>query len=240
MLFCFAGWALAAMLGLVILPRVYPRLILRLPSIRQDVWNQVVAGRKAALAAAPWRDSRPLHVFAGDSHIEMGNWYELFGGACAVRNCGLSSATIQEVTTLVEAVPDRTPETVVLMCGINNLGRDEPVERCAADYERLLAAARALKPRKIIVLSVMPVRQSPVDQSSRKLNQAVFALDERLEKLCGLHNAVFVNANGAVTNDSGGLAGELTTDGLHLNGRGYLKIAEVIRGHLAGEPTGQK
>jgi lysophospholipase L1-like esterase len=241
MLFCFAGWGLAAMLCLIISPRVYHRLIIRFPSVQQDEWNQVMASRKAALAAAPWKDSRPLHVFAGDSHIEMGNWYELFGGACAVRNCGLSRATIQDVTTLVEAVPDHNPETVVLMCGINNLTRNDPVEHCIAEYEQLLAAAHALNARKVVVLSVMPVRQSPVDLKNRKVDQEVLlAFNERLKTLCDGHNAVFVNVNGAVMNGSGGLASELTDDGLHLNSRGYRKIADLIRSHLTNETTGQK
>lgn len=170
----------------------------------------------------------------------MGSRHDLFGGACAVRNCGLSSATIREMTTRVEAAPDRNPETVVSVCGINNLGFTHPVKLCVSADERLLAVARALKPWKVIVSSVTPVPQASVDQQSRKLNQTVFALGKRLAKLCGRHNAVFVNVNGAVTNDSGRLADELTTDGLNLHGCGYRRIADVIRGHLIDEATGQK
>ena len=236
MLFCLAGWGLAVMLGLLISPRLYHRLILRFPLVQQKEWDQVVADRKASIAAVPWRDSRPLNVFAGDSHIEMGNWYELLGGAFAVRNCGLSGATIQDVTTLIKAVPDRSPETVVLMCGINNLTRNDPVERCISDYEQLLAAVHALNARKVVVLSVMPVRQSPVDLRNRKLDRKVLlAFNERLKALCAAHNAVFVNVSDAVGDGASGLDPGLTIDGLHLNNRGYKKIADVIRGQLAGE-----
>jgi lysophospholipase L1-like esterase len=234
-----AGWILAAVLGVLILPRVYHRLILRVPAVRQDHWNQVVADRQAALAAAPWKDARPLNILAGDSHIELGNWYDLFEGACAVRNCGLSGATIRDVTRLVAAVPDRHPDTLVLMCGINDLGRKTPVDQCVADYEKLLAAAGALNPRRLIVASVMPVRQTPVDLRARELNREVTAFNERLEKLCGTHRAVFLDVNPAVTNASGGLADDCTVDGLHLNGRGYLRIADLLRRRLGNEAAGQ-
>ncbi|MGD1017994.1 MAG: GDSL-type esterase/lipase family protein [Verrucomicrobiia bacterium] len=196
----------------------------------------MVESKKARIGAVTWKDSRPLHILAGDSHIEMGDWYELFDGSCAVRNCGLSGATIQDVTVLVSAVPDRNPESVVLMCGINNLGRHDSVQTCASDYEKLLVTTRsALKPQKIIVLSVMPVRQSPVDINSRKLNDEVLALNERLRELCRLHNAVFVNVSAAVMNASGGLSDELTSDGLHLNQEGYRRIAPVVQNYLAKE-----
>ena len=236
MLFCFAGWCLAAILACHVLPRLYDRLIINLPSVRRENWDRVVESRKARIAAVTWKDPRPLQILAGDSHIEQGDWYELFDGACAVRNCGLSGATIQDVTTLVTAVPDRNPESVVLMCGINNIGRHDSVQICASDYEKLLVATRSfLKHREIIVLSIMPVRQSPVDQNSRKMNDEVFALNERLKELCRRHDAVFVNVSAAVTNASGGLSDELTSDGLHLNREGYRKIATVVHNFLAME-----
>ena len=229
MVFCLAGWCLAGILACFILPRLYHRLIAKLPSTQRSNWNQVLESRKAELAA-PWKDSRPLNIFAGDSHIEFGNWYELFGGACAVRNCGLACATIQDVTGLVTAVPDRNPETVVLMCGNNNIARKDSVQFCADNYEKLLLATRTfLKPRKIIVLSVMPVRQSPADPNGREMNVRLFALNEHLKELCQLHNAVFVNVNDAVADAGGGLSDELTDDGLHLNKKGYKKIAAIIR-----------
>jgi len=171
----------------------------------------------------------------------MGHWYELFDGACAVRNCGLSGATIQDVSALVAAVPDRSPETVVLMCGINNIGRGDSVQSCVENYQKLLLAIHSsLKPRSIVVLSVMPVRQSPVDEKSRRMNDEVLAFNASLKPLCSERDEIFVDVNTAVTNASGGLASELTIDGLHLNQEGYKAIAKIIRNFLATEKGMQR
>ncbi|HTS16522.1 MAG TPA: GDSL-type esterase/lipase family protein [Verrucomicrobiae bacterium] len=240
-LFCVAGWCLAALLACRVLPRVYDRLVVRVSWVQQAHWARLIENRKDRIAAVTWQDTRPLNILAGDSHIEMGHWYELFDGACAVRNCGLSGATIQDVSALVAAVPDRSPETVVLMCGINNIGRGDSVQSCVENYQKLLLAIHSsLKPRSIVVLSVMPVRQSPVDEKSRRMNDEVLAFNASLKPLCSERDEIFVDVNTAVTNASGGLASELTIDGLHLNQEGYKAIAKIIRNFLATEKGMQR
>jgi lysophospholipase L1-like esterase len=231
-MFWGTGWLLAGLLGCWAGPRIYHHLITRLPAVQGENWRQTLAEKKQELSSR-WQDSRPLILLAGDSQIEYGNWYELFAGAWAVRNCGLARAKIADVTQLVPAIGDQHPQMVVLMCGINNLGANETPEACLHDYEALLAAVRSrLQPESILVLSVMPVRESGMDRAGHQCNLNVNQLNTRLEACCREHQVLFLNVNSAVAGANGGLAGELTVDGLHLNPAGYRRLAAAIAPQL--------
>ncbi len=154
-------------------------------------WSQTLAEKKKHLASR-WQDQRPLIILAGDSQIEYGEWYNLFAGARAVRNCGLSRAKIADVTQLVLAMGDSHPQTVVTMCGINNLGADENPNNCLRTYGELLEAIHThLQPKSVLVLSVMPVRETVVDRASHKLNMVVRQFNIGLKACCRQHQSFF-------------------------------------------------
>jgi lysophospholipase L1-like esterase len=232
-LFCGTGWLLAALLSCWAAPHFYHRLISLLPAVQNENWQQTLAEKKRALATA-WQDSRPLLILAGDSQIEFGNWYDLFGGAWAVRNCGLARAKIADVTELVSAIGSPHPKTVVLLCGVNNLGANETSAASVREFELLLTAVHThLQPEAIFVLSVLPVRESAVDHASRQFNLKVKEFNAALAGCCRAHQVRFVNVNAAVADAHGGLAAELTLDGLHLNAEGYRRLAGIIAPQLA-------
>lgn len=228
---------MAVLLACLILSRIWNRIFLKLPSVQREQWVRVMADKKSELAL-PWRDERPLIVLAGDSHIEMGDWYDTFGGAFAMRNCGLSRAKIEDVCSLVSALGDRNPEAVILMCGFNNLARNDSVESALNHYQELLSITQAtLHPGKILVLSVMPLQVSPVDKAGQAINQKIAFFNRQLETICSEHHAVFVNVNPAVMDADGSLLPSLAIDGLHLNQAGYEKIAIIIRTSLKTRET---
>jgi lysophospholipase L1-like esterase len=232
-LWSYTGWFLAACLACLVLPRVYNRVFLNLPSFQQEQWIRIMAQKHSELAS-PWHDTRPLILIAGDSQIELGDWYELFGGAFAIRNSGLSRAKIEDVVSLISGVGDPSPKMVVLMCGVNNLGAKVPVSECLAKYEQLLSRVNVLAhPQHLLVLSVMPVRETSPDRSSHEFNRQISVFNGELATLCQRYNAEFVDVNPAVMDSRGGLAAELTIDGLHLNREGYKKIAEILAPKLA-------
>lgn len=230
--FCGAGWLLALLLGFWAAPRIYHRLILHLPGIQLQNWTAVLAAKEKEVSS-PWRDPRPLIVFAGDSEIEFGNWYDLFGGNWAVRNCGLARAKIADVTRLVAAIGPPHPQVVVLMCGINNLGHRDSRAACVQDYAALLAGVNSqLQPKAILVLSVMPVRESAIDRQVHEFNLNIARFNAELADCCLQHRALFLNVTPAVAGANGGLADDLTPDGLHLNPEGYRRLAQAMAPQL--------
>jgi lysophospholipase L1-like esterase len=231
--FCGTGWLLAMLLSCWAAPRIYHRLIFHFPAAQKEDWDQTLAEKERELSSR-WHDSRPLIILAGDSQIELGDWYDFFGGAWAMRNCGLSRAKIADVTRLVSAIGDSRPKMVVLMCGINSLGGHESLDSCLHDYEDLLLAVRAhLQPESILVLSVMPVRESAADRASHQFNAEINEFNTKLAACCRQHQVDFLNVNPAVADTNGGLAAELTVDGLHLNREGYRRLARLMAAQLA-------
>lgn len=226
----WSGWILAAVAAgvlLYLLPRVPVRMLNPPPDgdlrLRQ---------KQTELASRRWEDARPLSIWLGDSHVEYGDWYRLFAGAVAVRNCGMATATVRDVASLVKFVPDRKPGSVVVMCGINNLFQDSAAA-CEKDYRLLLEEIRrVLEPRSLIVLSVMPVRQNLLDPRSRTVNAEVSKLNSKLETLCREQGLFFLDITGVVQDADGGLDRHLTNDGLHLNRKGYEMLAAAIRKNL--------
>ncbi len=224
---------LALILGCWAAPRVYHRLFFNFPAGQRPNWEQVLESRQRAFSV-PWQDPRPLVIMAGDSQIELGNWYELFAGGQAVRNCGLSSARIADVTRLVSAIGDRHPRLVVLMCGINDFFAGRTQAELIQDYDGLLETVRThLNPESIIVLSAMPLRASPVDHAGQAFNAKVARFNTALADVCRRQQARFLDVSPAVTDDRGGLAAGLTFDGLHLNPAGYHRLAAAIAPQLS-------
>ena len=79
----------------------------------------------------------------------------------------------------------------------------------------------------------MPVRETVADHASGLLNEQIRNFNRELKELCGRNQAEFVDVTSVVSDGNGGLASELTPDGLHLNLEGYRKIAGVLAPELA-------
>lgn len=219
---------MAVFLGCLILPRIYSKLVVKIPSVQTAGWTRILTDKKTTLAQ-PWQDDRPLIILAGDSQIELGNWYDLFGGAFAVRNGGLARAKIEDVSSLITSLKDQQPAGLVLMCGINDLARKDPVETCLARYEQLLLlSTNLIHPRHLLVLSVLPVSESLVDNDGHELNRRIAEFNRALAALCGRYHADFVDINPAIVDARDGFDRELTQDGLHPNQAGYARIAATL------------
>lgn len=197
---------------------------------RQTRWQRAFDRHKTQIAAEPWTGARPLYILLGDSHVEGGKWDILCPGPYGLRNCGHGGAKVRHVQEILEAIPDRDVEGVLLMCGINNIGKGDSIDGTFEDFKALLGATRQkLQPKRIVVAAVMPLRQKP---ETRKFNADIAEFNRRLKKLCLDSNAIFVDVASSVADADGGLSEKLTSDGLHLNERGYRTISPELCGAL--------
>jgi len=223
---CLTGWLLFFLLSGLVAYRLCSNLILHLQKPASIGWNQILLERKKSLGARSWHDPRPLFIFLGDSHVEGGDWYQLFNGALAIKNAGLSRAKIEDTAELASEIPLPPPKGVIVMCGINNLGNSEPVDSCLRKYTSLINTLQVkIHPQFIFVLSVLPVRESSADPSRHLLNLEVAKFNQALKYLCQSRRIAFLQLNSAVSLPDHGLSPECTNDGLHLNTVGYLKLA---------------
>jgi hypothetical protein len=194
---------------------------------RRSAWQRTFNRHKALIAASPWAGARPLYILIGDSHIEAGKWETLCPGPYGLRNCGLGGSKFEHVQEIVGIIPDQNVEGVLLMCGINNIGRGESADSTFNKFTSLLPAIREkLHPKRIVVASVMPIHAA--DEKSRKINAVIADFNSRVKGLCATSNAPFVDVSPLVAKPDGGLSEKLTSDGLHLNDQGYRAIASSL------------
>lgn len=232
-----AGWiAFFLLLGTVCF--LYrERSMMRVPSSRSPDFKRRLASERERLTTFSWRDQRPLCLFLGDSQVELGNWYELFSGRHAVINAGVSMARVADVASVVAQGTASKIDTVVLMCGINDLGSSEKTDRVRQDFEGLLdLIAAKIRPRRTIVLSVMPVLVSgPGDRSAISCNESVNDLNLMLASMVRSKGAEFLDLTPLVWQGRG-MNPELTSDGLHPNRKGYAVIGDAV-GRALGDSS---
>lgn len=205
----------------------------RIPMIKAEKWRDSLEAKKTILASQSWKDSRPLYLFVGDSHIEFGNWYPAFQGEFSVRNCGMATASIEDVADLLQKIRTTNIQCLVIHCGINNIGKNETAEACLQHYQSLLDIAAKLNAKTIVIIPVMPVRERPFDSDSRNTNLTVKRFNRMLMTLCDERGYHFHDISQCIADENGGLKKEFTEDGLHLNQHGYNaiypKICNILR-----------
>ena len=165
-------------------------------------------------------------VMAGDSIVARGEWRELLDDP-RVRNRGLPGERVGDLELRLPSLVEGPPAILVLWVGINDLMGGEPPEKVAAAYENALVALRASAPRvRVLVLSVLPVAKARVPELSRR--SAVDELNALLQTRVGRHGSTYVDLARTVAGADGTLSPPYTTDGVHLSGRGYRAVAQVL------------
>lgn len=168
-------------------------------------------------------------VMLGDSLTERGDFSPYFASVTLV-NLGISGDTIAGVTERMEQAAEAEPDLLMILCGINSLS-NESLGQCLEEYALLASKADRLKgDARIVIQSVLPAdelfqnRRSCSDETIRAFNDGIRAIAEEYGfDFLDLYPAF---AAGHVIDP------DLTTDGLHLNEKGYDVWAELIRPYI--------
>jgi lysophospholipase L1-like esterase len=177
----------------------------------------------------------PLDIyFLGDSITEY--WPELAPdlwrtefGSLRVLNCGVSGDVTQNIIYRVShgEFEQISPKVVVLLAGINNLGRSpflEPGE-LADGLQRIVSILRSKSPSsKILLLSIVPA--GTVDDPVRA---RIVETNKRLAALGDNSSVFYLDIYNAFLDSAGNFPATIAPDGLHLNAQGYQIWAEAMR-----------
>ncbi len=168
-------------------------------------------------------------VFLGDSITDGCEWRELTG-LPHVTNRGISGDTAWGVMARIEEVTAGRPAKVFLLIGTNDLAHGESVADVHAKIAAILDTIRQQTPETEVYLqSVLPVYGR---DDGNEHNERILALNERLADLGARDGVTYVDLASAMRDDRGKLQSALSTDGLHLNGKGYYLWYSVIRKYL--------
>ncbi len=171
-------------------------------------------------------------VFLGDSITEMCEWQEFFPDT-AVRNRGVSGDTTLGVLHRLDQIINLNPSKVFLTIGVNDLQRHYPKEEVISNIKKTVLNLITLTDAKIFLQSILPVREKMLETGIK--NKTIEEVNKALLEICDETGIGFIDNFGLFCDDSGNLAEEFTSDGLHLNGHAYIKWVVNIRSKVIGE-----
>ncbi len=182
-------------------------------------------GREAEAAAAN-RPSR-LSVLAGDS---LSMWFptKLLPVDRFWLNQGISGETSVGLLKRLQLFDRTVPDTVFVMIGINDLLRGASDEGILDNQRQIIRDLRWAHPKaQVVVQSILPHsgEQATWENRDRLLaipNSRIRAINRRLKEIASSENVLYLDLYPLFADAEGNLPTELSTDGLHLNDRGYL------------------
>nr|WP_290221490.1 GDSL-type esterase/lipase family protein [Trichocoleus desertorum] len=181
------------------------------PSYTQ--WKQLLA--LEARAVARGQGDNRLSVVVGDS---LSLWFpsqRLPEGQLWL-NQGISGDTTGGILQRLSAFAQTRPDTIYVMAGINDLRRGHSDQLVLNNLRQIMRQLHQKHPgAEVVVQSILPTRYAAIPSSRiRSLNQRIAAIAQQ-EKVS------FLDLYPYFTDTQDHLNRALTTDGLHLNPRGY-------------------
>ncbi len=182
-------------------------------------------GREAEAVSA----NRPprLTVLAGDS---LSMWFppKLLPSDRTWLNQGISGETSVGLLKRLQLFDRTQPDAVFVMIGINDLLRGATGEGIADNLRQIVRDLRWAHPKtQIVVQSILPHsgEQATWENRDRLLaipNSRIREINRRLKEIASSENVLYLDLHPMFADADGNLLTELSTDGLHLNDRGYL------------------
>lgn len=169
-------------------------------------------------------------VFLGNSITDGGEWCELFDDA-RVKNRGISGDCSDWLLDRLDPIVAGRPAKLFLMIGTNDLALGKSVESVLANITELVERFQTESPRtKLYLQSVLPVNNHFQKFAGRhgKHDKDIVQLNEGLRKLCEQKGIDYIDLWTVMADSHGKLRRELTNDGLHLMGIGYLLWRDTV------------
>ena len=171
-------------------------------------------------------------VFIGDSLTELGaNWAVRFENL-KIRNRGIAGDTTYGVLARLDELESSQPSAVFILIGINdifNLFYEQQIKKlsdAAANIAKITSRLNNSLPNtKIFVLGLLPDHRDFITVMAKEVNRQILSITNP--------NFTFLNFHDQFAVD-GVMNPELTTDGTHLNRKGYQIWKNVLLPHLDG------
>jgi lysophospholipase L1-like esterase len=180
-------------------------------------------------------------VFIGDSITELWGFHR----AATFEAYGLiprggSGQTARWITMRFRRDLEETgAKGVHLLCGVNDIGRNEGVFVSAEEICRILCGmldeARAMGV-KAWIGSIMPAARIPWNPEVRDAPAMITAVNGWLRDHAHEHGATFIDYHAVLATESGALRDVYGTDGLHLSPAGYAAIEPLMLSALGRIP----
>jgi lysophospholipase L1-like esterase len=188
-----------------------------------EEWVEVLGKEAKAIAeTSPER----LTILAGDS---ISLWFppDLLPPGTTWLNQGISGEVSDGLYQRLKLWDDLNPDAVFVMIGINDLMRGTDDRTILDNYLQILRDLKDHHPETTVVIqSILPHRGDDATWEGRDRlmaisNDRIQELNQELQKLAEAEGARYLDLFSLFADENGYLRSELSTDGLHLNERGY-------------------
>lgn len=198
-------------------------------------WVTLLRREAKAVSKAP-----RLTVLLGDS---ISLWFpkDLLPGRRTWLNQAISGEHSNALVERLDALDEATVDSFFLMIGINDLIAGKSATQVTANIEKAVVYLRRQHPEaNIVVQSILPhsAERATWEGRDRLLllsNQRIQSINQDVAAMAAEHQAYYLDLYPLFADGSGALRLDLTTDGLHLNDRGYLVWRTAIAMWLNGD-----
>jgi len=165
-------------------------------------------------------------IFLGDSINDGCEWHELFSNP-HVKNRGISGDTTLGILERLDTITAGKPHKIFLMIGTCDIARAITPSNISLNVEKIIKIVRAKSPHtKIYLQSVLPVFSKCPAYKTR--NPRIKELNSLLELVAKQQNIEYIDLHTAFIKSKQ----QLTNDGLHLTGKGYLLWKKLLQGKI--------
>ena len=166
-------------------------------------------------------------VFLGNSiTAEGGNWGEKLNYT-NIRNRGIAGDVTDGVLARIDEIIYFKSKAVFLLIGINDLWNFSPsIPSTKYISNNILKIAKEIKKgspeTQVYVQTILPTSKSIFVESINKINNTIKSKSSKF-------NFTVIDLHSHFENNDGFIKKELTTDGIHLNSKGYKVWIEIVR-----------
>ncbi len=160
-------------------------------------------------------------IFAGDSLTARCHFDELLSTDKTILNRGIGSDTTEGLLNRIDEIIDRSPSTIFIMVGINDIANGISKNETISCYRSILSKIQqALPETSVYVQSILPCE---------KYNAEIAELNEALKLLADEHGYTYLDINQHFWDGSKLKTSCYASDGVHLNGTGYKIWIDIIQ-----------
>ena len=172
-------------------------------------------------------------VMLGNSLTDGCEFNELMGNR-HIKNRGIVGDIVQGLIDRIDPIIKGQPRKLFIMSGVNDISHDVSADSIARVMERLIIMVKQGSPRtKIYLQSLLPFNNDVREWKLLKGREhVVVEANALLEQVAQRQEVTWINLYPLFVDDQGRLRADLTNDGLHLMGKGYLIWRDALRPYV--------
>ncbi len=164
-------------------------------------------------------------IMLGNSITAECEWSELLENP-NILNRGVIGDGTEDILNRLDDIVGLKPAKIFLLIGVNDL-QFLPLSTISANYEKIIVRLTTQTPStKLYLESVLPIHND-LRRNGMK-NEDIDILNKQIEQIAQKYNLTYIDLNTKFRNGQQSLKTELSLDGIHLNGEGYLLFKKAI------------